>query len=82
MAGLNLNSSFSASRGNVGGSAGVAAALPPSYAASAAGATISARAYGVGSNNGAGPRTAALGGTIAGVAGAAVLLYLWWTLPR
>lgn len=81
MAGLNLRAGAGAT-GYVGGS-GVSAALPPSYAASAAGATISSRAYGVGSlgSNG-GPATAALGGTLAAVIGTLVLVGLWWTLPR
>lgn len=78
MPGLFLGRSVSSGMG----SAGVASAVPPSYAGSPAGATISARAYGVGSSGSGGPRTAALGGCIAGVAGIAVLVYLWWSLPR
>lgn len=63
--------------------AGVNSGLPPSYAASPAGQTISSRAYGVGSAGpGAGPRTAAYGTVIAGVTGTVVLLFLWWTLPK
>lgn len=76
MAGLNLT-------GTAGVNAGVAAALPPSYAGSSAGATISARAYGVGSDSSnAGPGTAAWGSTAVGVAGMLLLVYLWWSLPR
>ena len=78
MAGLNLTA-----RAGVAGSAGVNAALPPSYASSAAGATISSRAYGVGSNAGyTGPRTAAWGCVSAGVAGVVLLGWLWYSLPR
>jgi hypothetical protein len=78
MAGLNLTG-----RAYGYASAGVATGLPPSYAGSNAGATISSRAYGVGSMGpNSGPRTAAYGTTVAGVAGAMLLLYLWWSLPR
>jgi hypothetical protein len=80
MAGLNLTGTAGVSGY---GSAGVAAALPASYAASAAGATISSRAYGVGSDSGnGGPRTAAWGSTSAGLIGIALIVYLWWSLPR
>lgn len=78
MAGLNL-------MGGAGGSmsAGVYAASPPSMAGSTRAATISSRAYGVGSDGpNCGPRTAAWGTVGAGLAGVAVLLYLWWSLPR
>jgi hypothetical protein len=64
-------------------SAGVYAASSPSVAGSPSAATISARAYGVGSNGpNCGPRTAAYGTVITGMAGVALLLYLWWSLPR
>lgn len=78
MPGLNLTG-----KATVAGSAGVAAALPPSYAASSSGATISARAYGVGSDGpNAGPKTAAWGGVTTGLVAMAVLAYLWYSLPR
>jgi hypothetical protein len=78
MAGLNLSR-----YGNGFAGSGVTAALPPSYAASSAGATISARAYGVGSaGDNCGPRTAAYGATGIGLLGIATLVYLWWSLPR
>jgi hypothetical protein len=65
------------------GSAGVYAGVPPSYAASPTGATISSRAYGVGSAGpNAGPRTCGYGVTLAGALGTALLVYLWWSLPR
>jgi len=79
MPGLNLTG-----RATVGGSAGVAAALPPSYAASAAGATISARAYGIGSDTAgdAGAKLPAWGGISVGAIATVVLVYLWYSLPR
>lgn len=83
MAGLNLTGSAKLGASYGLGGSGVSAALPPSYAGSAAGATISSRAYGVGSDaSNAGPRTAAWGATAAGVVGTALLVYLWWSLPR
>lgn len=78
MPGLNLTG-----KAAVMGSAGVSAALPPSYAASSSGATISARAYGVGSDGpDAGPKTAAWGGVATGLVSMALLVYLWYSLPR
>jgi hypothetical protein len=81
MAGLNLTGRASAS---ASGSAGVNAALPPSYAASAAGATISARAYGIGSDTAgdAGSKLPAWGGISVGGVAIALLVYLWYSLPR
>lgn len=81
MAGLNLTGKLGVSYG-MGGS-GVNAALPPSYAGSAAGATISSRAYGVGSDgSNCGPRTAAYGTVATGIIAVGLLVYLWWSLPR
>lgn len=79
MPGLNLTG-----RASVGAQAGVNAALPPSYAASAAGATISARAYGVGSDTAGdpGPRLAAWGGISIGALATAALVFIWYSLPR
>lgn len=78
MSGLNLMGSGTGTL-----SAGVYAATPPSMAGSPAAATISSRAYGVGSDGpSTGPRTAAYGTVLAGVAGVGLLLYLWWSLPR
>lgn len=83
MPGLNFRLSGGAGTGGFMGGSGVAAALPPSYAGSSAGATISARAYGVGSDTGTGgPATPALGATIAGLTGIALMLYLWYSLPH
>jgi hypothetical protein len=60
-----------------------AAALPPSYAQDPSGGTISSRAYGIaGASAGGGPKTAAYGSVGAGLAGVAVLLWLWYSLPR
>jgi|GEM_PF-3478705 len=75
MAGLNLGVSA--------GYMGPAAALPPSYAGSAEGATISARAYGIaGASGGAQPTLAAHGSVAISLAATAALVWLWWTLPR
>lgn len=59
-------------------------ALPPSYAGTAAGGTISSRAYGITSGTGATvPGTRAAYGSMAVSLGAvAFLTWLWWTLPR
>lgn len=78
MAGLNLTAKATL------GPSGVSAALPPSYAGSSAGATISARAYGVGSDGGSdgGPKTPAWGAVTIGVAATALLMYLWYSLPH
>lgn len=71
MAGLNL-------RGNGMAGAGftATAAAPPS----ASGTTATQQAYGTAPS--AGPKTAATGTIIAGLAGAGLLLFLWSTLPR
>lgn len=76
MAGLNLSMGAyggSMSQGAVPAAAGVSPGAP----------TISQRAFGVGSlNQSIGPRTAGLGTVALGMIGAAVLVYLWWSLPR
>lgn len=70
MAGLSL-------RGASGGPAFTAtAASPPS----AAGTTATQRAYGTAPPEG--PSTARNGAIISGLAGAGLLLFLWYTLPR
>lgn len=72
MPGLNLN-----------GNLGVTAALPPSYAADASGASLSSRAYGVGSlGAAAGPKTAAYGSVGIAIGTTLVLLFIWHSLPR
>lgn len=66
--------------------AGVARQGPSSYAATAAsppsasGTTATQAAYGTAPS--AGPATAARGTIIAGVAGIALLVFFWSTLPR
>lgn len=70
MAGLRLNTGFSAS--------GVVAASPPSQS----GRTITQQAYGISSGADMGGRTAGWGSTLIGIGAAAVLVYLWWSLPR
>lgn len=78
MAGLNLTA-----RGGGYASAGVSAGLPASYGASNAGATISSRAYGIGSDGpNTGPATASVATTVAGVVGALLLGFIWYSLPR
>lgn len=60
-----------------------AAALPPSYAQEPSGGTISSRAYGIaGASAGSGPKTAGRGSVASGLVGVAVLLWLWYSLPR
>lgn len=73
MTGLNLN---------LMGTAGVQAALPPSYAGTSDGATLSSRAYGVGSSTDAGPRTAAYGSVGIAIGSLILLVFVWHTLPR
>lgn len=58
-----------------------APALPPSQAGTARGAQISSAAYGLAPTDG-GRATAGLGGASVGIAAAAILVCLWWTLPR
>lgn len=66
--------------------AGMGAAGPSSYTATAAappsasGTTATQQAYGTAP--GVGPATAARGTIIAGVAGVALLVFFWSTLPR
>jgi hypothetical protein len=52
------------------------AAAPPS----ASGTTATQQAYGTAPS--VGPSTARNGAMIAGVAGAGLLVFLWWSLPR
>lgn len=60
-----------------------AAALPPSYAQDQDGQSISARAYGIAGASGAGqPATAAYGSVGLGLAATALLIWVWYTLPR
>lgn len=58
-----------------------AAALPPSMAGTAEGATISSRAYGL-RDTGSSRQTAGLGSAAVGTACAVLLVALWWALPR
>jgi hypothetical protein len=59
-------------------------AVPNAAQAPTGPSTIGQKAFGVYSNQtgNAGPRTAAYGTIALGVAGAAVLAWLWWSLPR
>lgn len=74
MAGLSLRGSSAAP--SAGPMFTATAAAPPS----ASGTTATQQAYGTAPSQG--PATAARGAVISGVAGAAVLLFLWYTLPR
>lgn len=72
---------------NLGMSAGFtvpAPALPPSYANTKEGGTISSRAYGIAgaSSPTAGRETAALGSVAVGIVATVALTWLWWTLPH
>lgn len=75
MAGLSLG---------VGGfGSGYATAASPVAANSPTGATINQQAFGIGtSQTSSGPKTAGFGTVGLGLAGAIVLTWLWWTLPR
>jgi hypothetical protein len=75
MAGLSLN---------VGGyGSGYAAAAVPTASNLPTGQTINQAAFGIGtSQSAAGPRTAGWGTVGLGIAGAALLTWLWYTLPR
>lgn len=70
----------------LGGSMGFnvpAAALPPSYAQEPGGGSISTRAYGIaGASAGSAPSTAAYGSVGVGIAATALLVWLWYSLPR
>jgi hypothetical protein len=66
----------------VGGYGSAAAALPTA-ANQPEGTSINQAAFGIGSSQTAsGPATAGFGTVGLGVAGALVLAWLWWTLPR
>ena len=71
MAGLNLN---------VGGYGKAGAASVP-YAANPPSSTISQKAFGITAGT-AGSKVPAYGSVGLGVAGAAVLVWLWYSLPR
>lgn len=80
MAGLNLRggAGFGATASNgAGGLYPVPAGASPSGPSTAA-----AAAYGPVTGGATGPRTAAIGAGTAGLLAAALLLYLWWSLPR
>lgn len=73
MPGLNLRAA---------GGLGVAASLPPSYAEAPAPTSISARAYGINAGGNQGSATPAYGAVGAGIAATALLVWLWYSLPR
>ncbi len=74
MSGLNLGAS------GFGGA--YASASVPVASNMPTGTTISQAAYGIQSGSGSGPGTAGFGTVGLGVAGALVLAWLWYTLPR
>lgn len=76
MAGLNLGASARAS-GYLGPAGLPVAANMPT------GTTINQQAFGIrNGSEGCGPRTAGMGTTGIALGAAAVLVWLWWTLPR
>lgn len=79
MAGLNLGGGgYATGAVYAGGGGGL-----PTAANIPTGTTIGRQAFGIRSGiESCGPRTAGLGSAAIGVASAAVLLWLWWTLPR
>lgn len=79
MAGLNLQ--LSGYAGN--GSAKLASVPAAATSAGSGPVSIGTRAFGIGTSQTAeGPATAGFGAVALGLAGAAVLAYLWWSLPR
>lgn len=60
-----------------------AASLPAQAGNPAGPSTIGAKAFGITtSQTDVGPRTAGFGAVALGIAGAAILVYLWYSLPR
>ncbi|MFZ0665045.1 MAG: hypothetical protein WAM97_04770 [Acidimicrobiales bacterium] len=77
MAGLSLGV------GGYGSAAGYTPAASPVASNQPEGATINQQAFGIGtSQTSSGPSTAGFGTVGLGLAGALVLTWLWWTLPR
>jgi hypothetical protein len=66
----------------VGGYGNVGSIGTPTAANMPTGTTINQQAFGIGTSQTSGPRTAGLGTVGLGVAAALVLTWLWWTLPR
>ena len=78
MAGLNLRGGA-----GFGAQASTGGLYPvPAGASSTGPSTAAAAAYGPVTGGATGPKTAALGAGTAGLLAAALLLYLWWSLPR
>lgn len=83
MSGLTLRTGVSAGISSGSGSytpLTPASASPPT----ATSGTIAQAAYGISGGGGSdiGPRTAAVGSVAIGIASLALLVYLWWSLPR
>ena len=72
MAGLGLN---------VGGFGAIGTAVP-SPASQPGSSTVGQQAFGIYSSQTAGPATAGMGTLILGASAAALLAWIWWTLPR
>ena len=72
MAGLGLN---------VGGFGAIGTAVP-SPASQPGSSTVGQQAFGIYSSQTAGPATAGMGSLILGASAAALLAWIWWTLPR
>jgi hypothetical protein len=65
------------------GGYGSAAASLPTAAGSPTGSNVNQAAFGIGTSQTAeGPRTAGLGTVGLGLVGTAVIVWLWYTLPR
>jgi hypothetical protein len=67
--------------GGFGSVTGTGGAVP-SAASQPGSATVGQRAFGVFSSQTAGDTTAGFGALILGASAAALLAWLWWTLPR
>jgi len=75
VAGLGLNIGGFGSASASGGTMPVAASQP-------GGATVGQSAFGIYSSQTAGDTTAGFGALILGASAAALLAWIWWTLPR
>lgn len=64
------------------GQAGYGAAATPHAASNPGSATVMQQAFGIGTGQTTGPATAGYGTMITGAAALAVLLWLWYSLPR
>jgi len=67
---------------NVGGFGAVGTAVPAPATQPGSGTTVGQQAFGVYSTQTSGPSTAGMGSLLLGASAAALLAWIWWTLPR